>query len=139
MTKKKEIAIGKKFYGYAAFYGVPCTDGDIFLPGCFSKWLKQADIGSVPMTNGHGGNKIGTWLHIGDDDLGLRVVGEVNDDFSLPVPFPGLSIAPVNSQGPSLRTPQGGKYCRITRLSEIALVPESRQPLARICGLWPWF
>ena len=132
--------MGFKFYGYAALYGMPDNDGDIFLPGCFSAWLRKTEPGLVPMTNGHNGPVIGTWLHIADDNLGLRVVGELSDGTGpLPKPLPGLSITPAKSKGPPSKTPQGGNYCKITDISEIALVPKPHQPLARICGEWPWF
>ncbi len=130
-----------EFYGYAAVFGVPDTDGDIFLPGCFHEWLERVDPGTLSMTNGHGGQKVGVWLHIGVDNLGLRVVGQIQEEQLLPLNpvTSGLSVAPSNSKGPPLMTSEGGSYCRITDVSEIALVPKPKQPLARICGEWPWF
>ena len=130
-----------EFYGYAAVFGVPDTDGDIFLPGCFHEWLKQFYPGSLPMTNGHDGPEIGEWLHVGTDNFGLRVVRQIQEQRLLPLnPITsGLSVKPVNSQGPPLMTPQGGGYVRVTEVSQIALVPKPKQPLARILGEWPWF
>ena len=111
------------------------------IPGCFANWLKAVNPQAVPMTNGHGGAKVGVWLHIGVDNLGLRVVGQIQEESLLPLsPIKsGLSVKPTNTQGPPTMTPQGGAYVRITDISEIALVPNPKQPLARICGDWPWF
>lgn len=129
--------MGEKFYGYAAFYGIPTADGDIFLPGCFSEFLLNTPAEKIALNNGHNGDRVGRWIELIDDQLGLFVIGEMDDGFALPVGA-GLSVTPVNSKGPPLSTPQGGRYCRLTELAEIALVEKAKQPLARVCGEWKW-
>ena len=116
----------------------PLQAGDIFLPNCFDEFLKKPDHLSIPLCNGHGGLSVGKWRHMGSDGFGLRVVGTFNEGLEISL-FAGLSITPVNVKGPPVFTPNGGKYCRIVDISEIALVETAGQPLARINGTWPWF
>jgi hypothetical protein len=125
-----------KFYGYASAYSIPDKDCDVFVPGCFTAFLEKPEHLSIPMRNGHDLSQpsMGRWLKMSDTGFGLLVFGEMNEGFSLPKPYPGLSIRPENSQGSAHKTLWGGKLCRVTDIAEISLVESPAHVFARVLG-----
>jgi len=130
--------MGWKFFGYAAVYGSPDRDRDIFAQGCFTGFLLRPEHLEIPMLNAHdAGKPIGRWLKMVEDGYGLLVFGELNDGLgSLPAPYPGLSVKPVNAQGSPHPNPWGGKLCRLADIKEISLVTDPAHHGARILGPW---
>jgi len=126
-----------KFYGYAAVYGSPDRDRDVFAQGCFTGFLQTPNHLNIPMLNGHAGQPIGRWLKMIEDGFGLLVIGELNEGLTLPSqPFPGLSVTAINAQGSSFPNPWGGKLCRSADLAEISIVEAPAHHGARILGPW---
>jgi hypothetical protein len=70
------------------------------------------------------------------DGFGLFVIGELDSDTPLRVPFPGLSIDPIKSEGSPHPTIWGGKLCRVTWIKEISIVAVPANTAARIIGAW---
>jgi phage head maturation protease len=129
--------MGWKFYGYAAVYGSPDRDRDIFAQGCFTGFLRTPDHLNIPMLNGHAGAPIGRWHRMIEDGFGLLVFGELNEDLgSLQAPFPGLSVTVTNAQGSPHPNPWGGQLCRFADLTEISIVESPAHHGARILGPW---
>lgn len=136
--------MGWRFFGYAAVYGSPGTDGDVFVHHCFAGFLKSPHHLSIPMLNGHQGPTIGRWLRMVETGYGLLVWGELIADQTpdvLTVDPParepiGLSVTPVNAQGSEIPNCWGGRTCRTADLAEISLVAHPTHPAARILGEW---
>jgi HK97 family phage prohead protease len=132
------VSMGWKFFGYAAVFGSPDRDKDVFAHGCFGEFLITSDHLTIPMLNGHvAGRSIGRWLKMMEDGFGLLVIGELNDELpALQPPYPGLSINPINANGPRIPNIWGGKLCRWTDIKEISLVSEPAHQGARVIGAW---
>ncbi len=136
--------MGWKFYGYAAVYGTPGTDGDVFTHHCFAEFLQTPGHLSIPMLNAHTPQIIGRWLRFVETGHGLLVWGETSGeappDPSLvdpPARYPlGLSVTPINAKGPAIKNCWGGNTCRIADLAEISIVGHPVNPGARILGEW---
>lgn len=130
--------MGWKFYGYAAVYGSPDRDRDIFAQGCFTAFLHKPDHLQIPILNGHvPSTPIGRWIKMVEDGFGLFVIGELDDSLDpIPAPYPGLSVKPINAQGSPYPNPWGGKLCRFAELEEISIVVDPAHHAARIMGPW---
>ena len=107
--------MGWKFFGYAAVFGSPDRDLDLFVHGCFTGFLSTRRHLSIPMMNGHDPSQpiLGKWISMFEDGFGLFVIGELNDELgALEPPYPGLSVTPVNAKGSPHPNIWGGKLCR---------------------------
>jgi hypothetical protein len=73
-----------------------------------------------------------------EDRFGLRVCGELNDSLApLQPPYPGLSVQIIDGRGwpvAPFPDPWGWKFVRSGRLSEISLVLNAVNALARVLG-----
>ena len=66
-------------WGYASLFDVPDLCGDMVSRGAFLTCLHKRSVDDIKMLYQHNAHDpIGVWTHIVEDDLGLRVVGEVN-------------------------------------------------------------
>jgi phage head maturation protease len=92
----------RNFYGYAALYGRPDNQRNIFAHGCFAEFLKVRDYLMAPMVNENNEDlPIGRWVKITEDGFGLIVWGELNDQHpALQAPYPGLSVMTRGECGP---------------------------------------
>jgi hypothetical protein len=129
--------MGWKFFGYAAVFGSPDRDNDVFASGCFGEFLQKPDHLSIPMLNGHVPElSIGHWKMMAEDGFGLLVHGEFNDELvGLSPPYPGLSVKVINAQGSNSNN-WGGKLARRADIQEISVVASPAHPNARILGTW---
>src|SRR5262245_26841789 len=130
--------MGWKFYGHAAVFSTPNTDGDVFAPSCFNSFLAYPKHLAIPMLNAHDpAQPVGRWLRMHQDGFGLFVIGELYDNLgALKPPYPGLSVKMVNSQGSAIPNVWGGKMWRETGIEEISLVIPPEHPAARVFGPW---
>jgi Escherichia/Staphylococcus phage prohead protease len=68
------------FQGYAAVFSDVDSTGDVFLPGAFSKCLREKGASGIRMLWQHGRNSpdpVGEWTHIKEDVHGLFVEGQL--------------------------------------------------------------
>jgi HK97 family phage prohead protease len=131
--------MGWKFFGYASVFKSPDKSRTIFLPGCYSNFLKEPDHLAIPMLNGHQtSERIGRWLKMEEDDFGLLVWGELfYRTRPMDLPFPGISVGFIDAPPlivPDQLDPWHFKMFFSARLSEISLVPDPTHPEARILG-----
>jgi uncharacterized protein len=64
--------------GYASLFNVADDTGDIVEKGAFAASLLKKGVGGIKMLWQHDpAEPIGTWLHIVEDDYGLKVTGQI--------------------------------------------------------------
>lgn len=73
---------GRHFSGYASVFNGIDTYGDTILPGAFKHTLKNRTR-RVQMRWNHFGPVIGKWTQLAEDDMGLRVEGELTSGHSV--------------------------------------------------------
>lgn len=131
--------------GYAALFGGPADlVRDIIAPGAFGRDLAaHAALETLPaMLFEHKGAPIGTWLEIAEDELGLKVKGQI--DLSTPAgreayelvrsgAVDGLSIGYLAIK--SERTPDGIRTLQHIELHEISLVRRPASSRARVLSV----
>jgi HK97 family phage prohead protease len=73
---------GYQFTGYASKFNGVDSYGDTILPGAYRKTIKKRER-PIRMRWNHYGNVIGKWLEIREDDIGLKVHGELTRGHSV--------------------------------------------------------
>jgi len=131
--------------GYASLFGGPADlVHDVVAPGAFGRDLAaHAALETMPaMLFEHKGAPIGTWLEIEEDELGLKVKGQI--DLSNPAgrdayeavrtgKVDGLSIGYLAVK--SARAPDGTRTLQQIELHEISLVRRPASSRARVLSV----
>lgn len=69
------------FSGYASIFGKIDQGGDIVVRGAFAHSLKKRGVANIRMLFQHDPKEpIGLWHSIRETDLGLKVIGQINDN-----------------------------------------------------------
>ena len=74
-------AVGSEgvFEGYGSVFGNTDSYGDVVMPGAFARSIEEKGAGGVAMLWQHnGGEPIGVWTEVREDDRGLFMRGELN-------------------------------------------------------------
>lgn len=67
--------------GYASLFNQPDDTGDVVERGAFLKTILAKGVGGVKMLWQHEAKEpIGKWLHLMEDEKGLKVMGQINLD-----------------------------------------------------------
>ena len=67
-----------RFAGYAAIFGKVDSGGDLIAPGAFADSLKRRGAAGLPLLWQHRADQpIGRIQAVGEDERGLRVIGEI--------------------------------------------------------------
>ncbi len=117
-----------RFAGYAAIFDAPDRGGDIVRKGAFARAAKAG----VPLLWQHEpGRRIGYIESLAEDERGLRVIAQVDDDAVPVCAGAGLSFG-YRIRGMDKRT-----YRELTDLDliEVSVVTHPMQPLARVLAI----
>ena len=116
-----------RFAGYAAIFDAPDRGGDIVRKGAFARAAK----GGIPLLRQHDTlQRIGYIESLSEDDRGLRVIAQVDDNHAIAAGA-GLSF------GYRVRQMQNGAYRELMELDliEVSIVTHPMQPLARVLAV----
>jgi HK97 family phage prohead protease len=127
-----------RFAGYAAIFGHLDSGGDIIAPGAFAASLKRRGAEGLPLLWQHRADQlIGRIEAVGEDERGLRVIGEISGRGQAARRaaallreggIDGLSF------GYRVVAAEGERPRRLEALDlvEVSLVTHPMQPLARV-------
>lgn len=114
--------------GYAAIFDAPDRGGDIVREGAFARAAKAG----LPLLWQHDtSRRIGFVQSLSEDERGLRVIAQIDDDAAPVRTGAGLSF------GYKIRAMENGTYRELTDLDliEVSVVTHPMQPLARVLAI----
>ncbi len=117
-----------RFAGYAAIFDCPDRGGDIVRKGAF----KDAAKAGIPLLWQHDRNRrIGYVESLSEDDRGLRIIAQIDDDAPPVHSGAGLSF------GYRVQKMAQGTYRELKGLDliEVSVVTHPMQPLARVLAV----
>ncbi len=133
------------FEGYASVFGVVDGDGDIILPGAFSKVLgSQSRQVSMHFNHRTWEIPVGKWLQIEEDSKGLLVHGELTPGHAGAADLlaamkhqtvGGLSVGFGATKDDYDRIATGRSFKSVSRLSEISICTNPANELATIASM----
>ena len=118
------------FSGYASTFGNVDSHGDTIFKGAYLETLKNRER-SIKMRWNHWGDVIGKWVELKEDDIGLKVTGELTPNHStandvkaslIHGAIDGLSIGYKATKEEENQT--GGADLKEIHLYEISIVEE---------------
>jgi uncharacterized protein len=126
-----------KFAGYAAIFDTPDRGGDIVRKGAFARAAKAG----IPLLWQHDQNRrIGYVESLSEDDRGLRVIAQIDDEIIDDEIEDGMSAVHAGSGlsfGYRVRSARRGEFRELTDLDliEVSVVSHPMQPLARVLAV----
>lgn len=114
--------------GYAAIFDAPDTGGDIVRKGAF---VRAAKAGLPLLWQHDTARRIGFVQSLSEDERGLRVIAQIDDDGAPISAGAGLSF------GYKVRAMNHATYRELTDLDliEVSVVTHPMQPLARVLAV----
>lgn len=131
--------MSQRFFGHAAVFETPDRENFVFKRGCFTQFLKSADVTKIPMLDGHHANlpHLGTWLYLHEDEFGLFAIGEVHSSFEPLIQLKSGISAGVSVKPHQQSTVAGNQIVSVVdHIFEISLSPGPKHPQAKIVGPW---
>lgn len=136
MSGAQQAACGLRFAGYASVFSQPDRGGDVVTPGAFRRSLEGS--GKVPLLWQHQpGKVIGSIERLQEDDRGLQVIGQLNNDefgrlLGRELERGTLSGLSFGYRVQASRRSGHHRALDDVELLEVSLVRKPMQPLARV-------
>jgi HK97 family phage prohead protease len=131
---------GVNFSGYASVFNGVDSYGDTIAKGAFTDTLKNRQR-SIKMRWNHYGSVIGKWLTIEEDDIGLRVVGELTpghktaDDVAALLKHGAIDGISIGYYVRDYESNGAGRILKNIELVEISVVEEPADLMAKVTAV----